>query len=426
MGAAGALAFFAAATPNAIHNADALTASLDAQTGAVTSSTRAIVAKALTETGAISSAKELGISAKLLTDAAMGNAEALTVVESKLAAANEKWMANREIVDGMPVEADAMSEAINNVSQALGEQNSEITVARDQMQQQLQAIGAVDVAQQTFKDAIDAATTSVDINGATLDENTSQGKANKAQLDKVIQAAEGHREAMINSGTATDVMNRRLWDSIAPLMETMQKMGMTKEEAAKLTGEVLGIPASKVIDIYAHTQEAIDRLSAVKGWIDSINSKSISIEAHADTGIRHFGAGADGALVGAFANGGITGVLSKFAGGGGFGLKSVPRVPQLRSGREGTVMWGEPETGWEAYISGKSSQRARNEKIWAMAGDKLGIPFPGADGSGMSVQIHVHAAPGMDEAAIVALIEAKFRFLMGSVRGARIMGGGFA
>src|SRR5690606_29418581 len=74
----------------------------------------------------------------------------------------------------------------------------------------------------------------------------------------------------------------------------------------------------------------------------------------------------------------------------GFGLKGnradggidhagnfVPRVSQFggpQFGRQ-NIMWGEPETGWEAYISGKPSQRNRNIGIWEQAGRMLGISF---------------------------------------------------
>lgn len=74
----------------------------------------------------------------------------------------------------------------------------------------------------------------------------------------------------------------------------------------------------------------------------------------------------------------------------GFGLKGnradggidhagnfVPRVSQFggpQFGRQ-NIVWGEPETGWEAYISGKPSQRNRNIGIWEQAGRMLGISF---------------------------------------------------
>ncbi len=58
---------------------------------------------------------------------------------------------------------------------------------------------------------------------------------------------------------------------------------------------------------------------------------------------------------------------------GGYGRdgRYYPRTSQIvRGGAD--IMWGELETGWEAYISGKPSQRLRNRAIWAEAGRRLG------------------------------------------------------
>lgn len=70
-----------------------------------------------------------------------------------------------------------------------------------------------------------------------------------------------------------------------------------------------------------------------------------------------------------------TGAVKAYAGGGialGTGAY-VPRVPQILSGTGG-VLWQEPVTGWEAYISGKPGMERRNLRVWADAGRMLGIP----------------------------------------------------
>src|SRR5690606_6729268 len=50
----------------------------------------------------------------------------------------------------------------------------------------------------------------------------------------------------------------------------------------------------------------------------------------------------------------------------------VARTPQMRSGSKGQVMWGEDETVWEAYVSGKPSQKPRNRAILSEAASRLG------------------------------------------------------
>jgi hypothetical protein len=70
---------------------------------------------------------------------------------------------------------------------------------------------------------------------------------------------------------------------------------------------------------------------------------------HANGGIHAY---ADGGIA-AYANGGFpTGIYS-----GGAPIHK----------------FAEPETGWEAYISGKPSERDRNRQIWMDAGERLGV-----------------------------------------------------
>ncbi|MGH3476731.1 MAG: hypothetical protein ACRDQD_07825 [Nocardioidaceae bacterium] len=67
---------------------------------------------------------------------------------------------------------------------------------------------------------------------------------------------------------------------------------------------------------------------------------------------------------------------------GGYGLdgRYYSRKPQLVAGGA-NVLWGEKETGWEAYISGKPSERDRNLEILALAANRLGASvMPAAAG----------------------------------------------
>lgn len=75
--------------------------------------------------------------------------------------------------------------------------------------------------------------------------------------------------------------------------------------------------------------------------------------------------------------------------------RAVPRVPQIRQAAQGAVLWGEPETGWEAYISGKPGMEDRNRAILGQAADRLGMsvggngysaPLPSGGGTAMAVR----------------------------------------
>jgi len=73
------------------------------------------------------------------------------------------------------------------------------------------------------------------------------------------------------------------------------------------------------------------------------------------------------------ANGGFqeNGRLAFADGGYGMDGRYYSRTPQIIPGGA-NILWGEKETGWEAYISGKPSERERNLQILAMAADRLG------------------------------------------------------
>ncbi|MFE6645657.1 hypothetical protein ACFVJS_03780 [Nocardioides sp. NPDC057772] len=91
------------------------------------------------------------------------------------------------------------------------------------------------------------------------------------------------------------------------------------------------------------------------------------------------------------ANGGFqeNGRLAFADGGYGSDGRYYAREPMLITGGA-NILWGEKETGWEAYISGKPSERERNLQILSMAADRLGaLVIPAAVG-----RITAYAAGG--------------------------------
>lgn len=61
------------------------------------------------------------------------------------------------------------------------------------------------------------------------------------------------------------------------------------------------------------------------------------------------------------------------------------RQPMIAKGGS-NILWAEPETGWEAYISGKPGQEAANRKILGIAASRLGMSsVMGSDGAAAPV-----------------------------------------
>lgn len=70
-----------------------------------------------------------------------------------------------------------------------------------------------------------------------------------------------------------------------------------------------------------------------------------------------------------YANGGISEnvrAMNAYANGGSY-------ATGIYKGGTPLIKFAEPETGWEALISGKPDQRDRNRQIWAETGDRLGM-----------------------------------------------------
>lgn len=97
----------------------------------------------------------------------------------------------------------------------------------------------------------------------------------------------------------------------------------------------------------------------------------------------------------------------------------------IYKGRPGALYkFAEPETGWEAFISGKNSQRMRNIGIWQEAGKRLGAfdamtgpAMGGANGAptqinAPNIAITVNPAPGMDEQSLAQAVSRQLAFEM--------------
>lgn len=78
-------------------------------------------------------------------------------------------------------------------------------------------------------------------------------------------------------------------------------------------------------------------------------------------------------------------------GGWGSNGRYYSRTAQIIPGGA-NILWGEKETGWEAYISGKPSERDRNLQVLSMAADRLGAAVTPFANGGMAGRDPVAAA----------------------------------
>lgn len=101
--------------------------------------------------------------------------------------------------------------------------------------------------------------------------------------------------------------------------------------------------------------------SAAQGAINGLKNQSISLP------VTLYPTNSVTGLTGGFSHKADGGIVQRFAAGG---FTTAARVPQIVKGGA-NILWGEPETGWEAYISGKPSMRGRNLAILDEVANRL-------------------------------------------------------
>jgi hypothetical protein len=197
----------------------------------------------------------------------------------------------------------------------------------------------------------------------SLHEMGAAGAMRMRQLANGSEAAIDRANAAFRSGQRE---TRKLSDAMANLGRQRPKPTVearTEEAQRKLDttvsklNEIDGTNARPSISV--DTAGAMSEMQSVRNYLNSIDGDSATMHVQVlRTGVKA-----------TQADGGIwDGGVQTFAAGG----MAIPRVSQMRSGG-GAIMWNEPETGWETYISGKPDQRERNKAIWLQTGARLGM-----------------------------------------------------
>lgn len=302
-------------------------------------------------------------------------------------------MTNSELQDALTAAATAAglgSEAQDLLSVAMGDASSSTSTQTSALEE-LQGVAVdtesdvnalADAIRNFGSAAFDTERAAIDFHGAflDLDEALADGAGS---LDVVTEAGQNTRSAMLDvaqstndyaasvaaMGGSTEEVQGILDAGRQKIIDTRIALGDTEEAARQYADQLIATPetiASQVsLNGVAEAQGAIDR------FVTANNGKQIRLRVTADglssiqmpngmTGLSS----ADGNLVDykAFADGGFA---------------SGIYAAQAR----GIHKFAEPETIWEAYISGKPDARDRNIGIWQEAGRRLGVDSQPAQAS---------------------------------------------
>lgn len=234
----------------------------------------------------------------------------------------------------------------------------------------------------------------LDSGAGSLDVTTQAGRDTMSAMLDAASSTNDYAAAIAAAGGSTADIQGVLEVGRQNIINTRMALGDSAGAAQDYANKLIATPEAVAtqVDIYG-ADTAVQRIQAVKDAIASIE-RNVRVAVDVAQTMTKAGSNANGGMY-AYANGGIEAYAS-----GGF-------PTGIYKGGEPIHKFAEPETGWEAYISGKPSERDRNRQIWSEAGSRLGmgdvlkaLSGAGAGGSGAQVNMTVNPQPGMSEAEV--------------------------
>ena len=335
-----------------------LSNSLDDQTGAVTSNTRAWIANKLEEEGAFDLAKKLGVSQSELVDAVINGTDAFssnreqlsrwidelnssdTMVGSLTDSQKEQQNALGELdvimddlggtYDDATARAENLREGISGGTEAAQDFSAETVVmgqtlgitseaasvasdAFDELDQRVRALidsaFALSGAQRDVEAGIDDLTEKLEENGATIDAGTEKGRENQQAIeDQVAAIAQLAVTTAEQTGSAEEA-NAVLEEQTEALRQVLRAAGLTEEQIDSYIGVLDSVPAE--IETAVRTSgvtKAQNAIEAMRRQLDAIDrTVTISFEYENFRSINGIAIPRrDGGIVG-YATGGIPG-----------------------------------------------------------------------------------------------------------------------
>ncbi len=212
-------------------------------------------------------------------------------------------------------------------------------------------------------------------NGNNFDITSEAGRKNEAALDAVAEATNQAAASVYIATGEQSAMNAKLEEGRQKLVDILAPYFSTRDAAAAYVDQLNLISPEKVTKFVADTKDAranIDAYIAALSAVQPVVGTVLQITERVTRQLTD--ANADGGLY-AYADGGIAAYAD-----GGF-------ASGIYKGGTPIHKFAEPETIWEAYISGKPDQRDRNRQIWQETGRRLGMD--GAPREVVHVPTHV-------------------------------------
>ena len=250
----------------------------------------------------------------------------------------------------------------------------------------------------SFQESLASLDEQMQSGAASLDITTQAGRDTQSALLDVAAAANENAASIAAVGGSTDAIQGALEAGRQKIIDTRLALGDSAAAAKAYADRLIATPEAVKTQVQLSGVEAAQRI--IDNFIAANASKRINIAV---------GAGGTGGLVAGSANGN----MFAYADGGMEAYANGGFPTGIYSGGAPIHKFAEPETGWEAYISGKPGQEARNRQIWVEAGNKLGMNGSGGSGGKrVTNNISITAAPGMDEEGLANRVIKKLEGLL--------------
>jgi phage-related protein len=234
-----------------------------------------------------------------------------------------------------------------------------------------------------FRDSQRQLSDALSQNGTELLGNSEAADANKTAIIAAAQAVKDKMKQDIESGVPIEQATARYMENYEALKQTAINAGLSADEVNAFVKQLGFVPILTVAELKLKTDTAQKNLN---DFIRKVGGTVAMVGGVGGNMIRAFGGFDDHVKGTAFASGGIAeGVY-----------RSMAR-PMYK--------FAEPETGWEAFVSGRKGSEERNRGIVREAASRLGMNMGG-------VSITVNPSPGMDERALAGAVSQEITKLM--------------
>jgi hypothetical protein len=310
--------------------------------------------------------------------------EAAALYEELASRTNGSQEALAKLDELLPQYAAAQEGASEATSDAATEVDTfavtaeEAKAATDDFAEALRGLGSEQLnlndANRAVEQSLDDFRAKVEANGQTLDITTQEGRENQAALDGIassyLAAAAAAVEHTDDQAAAIPVIQA----GRQAIIDAGIAAGLSADQASAYADQLGLIPENVTTTVTANTAVATSSISDFIRKVNDIPSvKTILIRSEIT------GAVVPGSSV--FEKPNANGNMYDYQAFASGGFSSG-----IYSGRSGGIhKFAEPETRWEAYISGKPGEEERNRRFVWEAGERLGMWGAGSGGGSSQV-----------------------------------------